>query len=203
MLVNLLTNVIIWIHSTLKSINTKPDYKIADTSMEYFLDTTKTPTELDDFWKEERDEWDEETESYFKTLNFTEYKNTSVPENVTKTLVRIKYWYNDTMYKYLTYNMNHEWPPERKSGVVFNIPIVSAQLLDSDDKPVKDLLNKIKRYAGPRGDFHDQKVKISDMLYYDLETLETEFPKIKLKNALGMIKYVNTLDGYVTDLRVP
>lgn len=203
MLVNLLTNVIIWIHSTLKSINSKPDYKITDTSMEYFLDTTKTPTELDDFWKEERDEWDEETESYFKTLNFTEYKNTSVPENVTKTLVRIKYWYNDTMYKYLTYNMNHEWPPERKSGVVFNIPIVSAQLLDSDDKPVKDLLNKIKRYAGPRGDFHDQKVKISDMLYYDLETLETEFPKIKLKNALGMIKYVNTLDGYVTDLRVP
>lgn len=203
MLVNLLTNVIIWIHSTLKSINSKPDYKIADTSMEYFLDTTKTPTELDDFWKEERDEWDEETESYFKTLNFTEYKNTSVPENVSKTLVRIKYWYNDTMYKYLTYNMNHEWPPERKSGVVFNIPIVSAQLLDSDDKPVKDLLNKIKRYAGPRGDFHDQKVKISDMLYYDLETLETEYPKIKLKNALGMIKYVNTLDGYVTDLRVP
>ena len=203
MLVNLLTNVIIWIHSTLKSINSKPDYKIADTSMEYFLDTTKTPIELDDFWKEEHDEWDGETESYFKTLNFTEYKNTSVPENVTKTLVRIKYWYNDTMYKYLTYNMNHEWPPERKSGVVFNIPIVSAQLLDSDDKPVKDLLNKIKRYAGPRGDFHDQKVKISDMLYYDLETLETEFPKIKLKNALGMIKYVNTLDGYVTDLRVP
>lgn len=203
MLVNLLTNVIIWIHSILKSINAKPDYKIADTSMEYFLDTTKPPTELDDFWKEEYDEWDEETESYFKTLNFTEYKNTTVPENVTKTVVRIKYWYNDTMYKYLTYNMNHEWPPERKSGVVFNIPIVSAQLLDSDDKPVKDLLNKIKRYAGPRGDFHDQKVKISDMLYYDLETLETEFPKIKLKNALGMIKYVNTLDGYVTDLRVP
>jgi hypothetical protein len=203
MLVNLLTNVIIWIHSTLKSINSKPDYKITDTSMEYFLDTTKTPIELDDFWKEERDEWDGETESYFRTLNFTEYKNTSVPENVTKTLVRIKYWYNDTMYKYLTYNMDHEWPPERKSGVVFNIPIVSAQLLDSDDKPVKDLLNKIKRYAGPRGDFHDQKVKISDMLYYDLETLETEFPKIKLKNALGMIKYVNTLDGYVTDLRVP
>ena len=203
MLVNLLTNVIIWIHSTLKSINSKPDYKITDTSMEYFLDTTKTPTELDDFWKGEHDEWDGETESYFKTLNFTEYKNTSVPENVSKTLVRIKYWYNDIMYKYLTYNMNHEWPPERKSGVVFNIPIVSAQLLDSDDKPVKDLLNKIKRYAGPRGDFHDQKVKISDMLYYDLETLETEYPKIKLKNALGIIKCVNTLDGYVTDLRVP
>jgi hypothetical protein len=180
MLVNLLTNVIIWVYGTLKYITSRPDYKIADTSMEYFLDTTKTPTDLDEFWEEEREEWDGETESYFKTLNFTEYKNTSVPENVTKTLVRIKYWYNDTMYKYLTCNMNHEWPPERTQGILFNVPIVLAQLLDSDDKPVKDLLNKIKRYAGPRGDFHNEKVKISDMLYYDMETLETEYPKIKL-----------------------
>jgi hypothetical protein len=203
MLVNLLTNVIIWVYGTLKYITSRPDYKIADTSMEYFLDTTKTPTDLDEFWEEEREEWDGETESYFKTLNFTEYKNTSVPENVTKTLVRIKYWYNDTMYKYLTCNMNHEWPPERTQGIVFNVPIVLAQLLDSDDKPVKDLLNKIKRYAGPRGDFHNEKVKISDMLYYDMETLETEYPKIKLKNALGMTKIVSTIDGYVTDLRVP
>jgi len=203
MLFNLLTNVIIWVYDTLKYITSRPDYKIADTSMEYFLDTTKTPTDLDEFWEEEREEWDGETESYFKTLNFTEYKNTSVPENVTKTLVRIKYWYNDTMYKYLTCNMNHEWPPERTQGIVFNVPIVLAQLLDSDDKPVKDLLNKIKRYAGPRGDFHNEKVKISDMLYYDMETLETEYPKIKLKNALGMTKIVSTIDGYVTDLRVP
>ena len=203
MLVNLLTNVIIWVYGTLKYITSRPDYKIADTSMEYFLDTTKTPTDLDEFWEEEREEWDGETESYFKTLNFTEYKNTSVPENVTKTLVRIKYWYNDTMYKYLTCNMNHEWPPERTQGIVFNVPIVLAQLLDSDDKPVKDLLNKIKRYAGPRGDFHNEKVKISDMLYYDMETLETEYPKIKLKNALGMTKIVSTIDDYVTDLRVP
>jgi hypothetical protein len=203
MLVNLLTNVIIWVYGTLKYITSRPDYKIADTSMEYFLDTTKTPTDLDEFWEEEREEWDGETESYFKTLNFTEYKNTSVPENVTKTLVRIKYWYNDTMYKYLTCNMNHEWPPERTQGIVFNVPIVLAQLLDSDDKPVKDLLNKIKRYAGPRGDFHNEKVKISDMLYYDMEMLETEYPKIKLKNALGMTKIVSTIDGYVTDLRVP
>jgi hypothetical protein len=193
----------LWVYGTLKYITSRPDYKIADTSMEYFLDTTKTPTDLDEFWEEEREEWDGETESYFKTLNFTEYKNTSVPENVTKTLVRIKYWYNDTMYKYLTCNMNHEWPPERTQGIVFNVPIVLAQLLDSDDKPVKDLLNKIKRYAGPRGDFHNEKVKISDMLYYDMETLETEYPKIKLKNALGMTKIVSTIDGYVTDLRVP
>jgi hypothetical protein len=203
MIGNLLTNIIVWVYETLKYITSKPDYKIIDASMEYFLDNSKPPLELDEFWEKEYDEWEEETETYFKTLNFVDYKNTVVPDNVTKTIVRIKYWYNDVMYKYLTYDMKHVWPPERVNGVVFNIPITSAQLLDSDDKPVRDLLNKVKRYAGPRGDFHNEKVKISDMLYYDIETLENEYPRIKLKNALGMVKVVSTVDGCITDLRVP
>ena len=36
-----------------------------------------------------------------------------------------------------------------------------------------------------------------------METLKNDFPKIKLKNALGMTKYVSTVDGCITDLRVP
>tara|TARA_B000000477_G_scaffold17469_1_gene14986 strand:- start:298 stop:819 length:522 start_codon:yes stop_codon:yes gene_type:complete len=173
--------------------------------MEYFLDYTKTPLpeELDEFWYEERNEWDDETESVFKTLNFSNYKDTTIPENVTKTVVRVKYWYNNMMYKYLTYDMDHPWPPPRKSGVVFNMPIVSAVLLDSDDKPVKDILNKIRRYAGPRKDFHNEKVKIKDMLFYDTDTLENNFPRIKLKSAIGMTKVVSTVDGCITDLQVP
>ena len=205
MLGNLLTNVILWVYSTLQSLFSSPDYRIADTSMEYFLDHTKTPLpeELDEFWYEERNEWDDETESVFKTLNYSNYKETTIPENVTKTVVRVKYWYNNMMYKYLTYDMDHPWPPPRKSGVVFNMPIVSAVLLDSDDKPVKDLLNKIQRYAGPRKDFHNEKVKIRDMLFYDMDTLENDFPKIKLKSAIGTTKIVSTVDGCITDLRVP
>ena len=107
------------------------------------------------------------------------------------------------MYKYLVNDLVHKWPPESDKGFIFNIPIISAILLDSDDKPVKDLLNKIKRYAGPRGDFHDENVKISDMLYYDDDTLELEYPSIRLKNAIGMVKKVSTVDGYITDLRIP
>ena len=51
MLGNLLTNVILWVYSTLQSVFSTTDYRIADTSMEYFLDTTKTPLpeELDEF----------------------------------------------------------------------------------------------------------------------------------------------------------
>ena len=41
------------------------------------------------------------------------------------------------------------------------------------------------------------------MLFYDIDTLENEFPKIKLKSAIGTTKIVSTVDGYITDLRVP
>lgn len=204
MLGNLLTNVIIWVYDTVKTIFSVPDYKIIDESMEYYIDNDITPEELDDFWENEYCEWDGITETFYKNLNNVNYKNTIIPINVKKTIVRIKYWYNDKMYKFLTNDLNHEWPPKQVSGVVFNMPIVRAQLLDSDDKPVKDVLNKIKRYAGPRGDFYgDKTTKIRDMLYYDDETLKLDYPNIKLKSALGMIKKVNTENGCIIDLRIP
>jgi len=88
-------------------------------------------------------------------------------------------------------------------GVHFNIPLQSAQLLDANGEPVKDLLAKIKRYAGPNCDFHGEKIKISDMLYYDEDTLKTLYPKIVVKNIFGLSKTVSTTDGYISDLRIP
>ena len=41
------------------------------------------------------------------------------------------------------------------------------------------------------------------MLYYDDETLKLDYPTIKLKSALGMIKYVDTVNGCIIDLRIP
>ena len=50
MVFNLLTNVIIWVYDTLKSVRGKPDYTIIDTSMEYYTNEI-IPDEdtLDDF----------------------------------------------------------------------------------------------------------------------------------------------------------
>jgi len=205
MIINLLTNVIIWVYDCIKFITSKPDYLIIDQSLEYKIDNNIIPEELDGFWEDECiDEWDGNTEMFYKNLTNIDYKNINVPNNVTKVILRIKYWYNDKMYKFLTNDLNHEWPPKQANGIVFNMPIVSAQLLDSDDKPIKDVLNKIKRYAGPRGDFYDDKTtKIHDMLYYDDETLKFDYPTIKLKSALGMIKRVNTENGCIIDLRIP
>jgi len=205
MILNLLTTVILWVYDRIKSITAKPDYTISHQSMEYTIDSDSTDGELMGFWKDEsREEWYDGIDSFYKNLNGIDYMNVETPTNVTKIILRIKYWYNDKMYKFLSNDMNHEWPPKRVPGIVFHMPLVSAQLMDIDDKPVKDVLNKIKRYAGPRGDFHGNKnVKISDMLYYDDETLQSDYPSIKLKSALGIVKKVSTYEGYITDLQIP
>ncbi len=205
MLFNLLTDIIIKIYDILKYFVSMPDYRISQHSMEYFLKDTNPPMDIhDEFWYRESKEWEDGVESYFVDLSDVDIKSkNNIPSNVSKTINRVKYWYNDKLYKYITYDKKIVWPPKETSGMTFNMPLISAHLLDPDDKPMKDVLNKIKRYAGPRGNFHGQKVKISDMLYYDIETLKEFYPKIKLKNVLGLTKIVSTTEGYITDLRIP
>ena len=205
MLFNLLTDIIIKIYDILKYFVSMPDYRISQHSMEYCLKDTNPPMDIhDEFWYRESKEWEDGVESYFVDLSDVDIKSkNNVPSNVSKTINRVKYWYNDKLYKYITYDKKIVWPPKETSGMTFNMPLISAHLLDPDDKPMKDVLNKIKRYAGPRGNFHGQKVKISDMLYYDIETLKEFYPKIKLKNVLGLTKIVSTTEGYITDLRIP
>ena len=202
MLRNLLTTVIICIYDTYKNFVSIPNHRILQSSMEYFIDNRNPHLVEGEFWKNETKKWDGLfDEHYIETKGMT-YRGYRPPTNVNKTIIRIKYWYNDKLYKYLTYNTGHEWPPKQCNDMIFNIPLVSAYLLNEEGKPVKDVLRKIKRYSGPRGDFHGEKVKISDMLYYDMETLKTMYPAIKIRNVFGETKTVNTVDGYITDLYV-
>ena len=202
MLRNLLTTVIIWVYDTYKNFVSIPDHRIQHAFMEYFTNNKNSCDVDDPFWKSEADKWDVLFDEHYVALDDTSYQVGDVPERVEKAIIRIKYWYNDKLYKYLTYDTKHEWPPKQGKDIVFNVPLVSAHLVDADDKPVKDILGKVKRYAGPRGDFHGEKVKISDMLYYDMDTLKTMYPAIKLRNIFGKVKIVSTITGYVTDLFV-
>lgn len=174
----------------------RPDYKVIDRSMEYWVDHEKDFVTHDDFWERESEGWDRGTDTYYRQLG--DQKVPRPPDVVTKVLIRIKYWYNNRIYKYLTYDLDHAWPPVVERGVHFNMPLSSAQLLDVDGRPVKDLLDKIRRYRGPSGT-DGQKVAIADMLYYE----QGLYPKIVLKNILGLSKTVSTSDGYITDLQVP
>ena len=201
---NLLTNVIIWAYAAYKRIFTPTNYSVGRIFLEYYIDPTCKYEIMDKFWADEESYWDEDTTSFYVDVTKSKFRGTEIPQNVRKTLARLTYWYNGEQYKYCGYDIDFPWPPPQPpKEMQFMMPIACATLVDEDDKPKRDVTQKVKRYAGPRGDFHNEKVRISDLLYYDEETLKKEYPKIQITNAFGMKKTVSTVDGYTTDLRLP
>tara|TARA_Y100000004_G_scaffold193978_1_gene257609 strand:- start:5436 stop:6083 length:648 start_codon:yes stop_codon:yes gene_type:complete len=208
-----LINVIYGIKKVMHFIFAKRDYSIDDIYIEYFVDHSKDfsiETTEHPLWVRQSYEIEPTTDSYVIDEKDLERAGLSIgdpiptlPEAVTKILIRISYWYGNRMYKFLTYNNEYTWPPKKANTMSFHIPLTSAQLLDCDDKPVKDVLEKIRRYAGPNSDFYGEKVMIKDMLFYNEDRLKNEVPRIKLKNCFGMMKTVDTLTGLMTDLRLP
>jgi hypothetical protein len=208
-----LINVIYGIKKVMHFIFAKRDYTIDDIYIEYFVDHSKdfsTETMDHPLWVNQSYEIEPTVKSYVIDEKDLVCVGLSIgdpiptpPEAVTKILIRISYWYGNRMYKFLTYNSEYTWPPKKSTTMSFHIPLTSAQLLDCDDKPVKDVLDKIRRYAGPNSDFYGEKVMIKDMLFYSEDRLKNELPRIKLKNCFGMMKTVDTLTGLMSDLRLP
>ena len=204
---NLLTNVIIWAYGKYRDFFKISDYAVSKVYLEYYvdLDMKYEIDTFDDFWVHEKTHyWDEGESDFYIDVTNREFSGTEVPQNVTKTIFRVHYWYNNERYKYITYDPEFTWPPENNTtGVSFNLPITSATLVDEDDKPVRDVTRKVKRYAGPKGDFHGSDVKLSDLLFYDEDVLAEKYPKIQITNALGVKKVVSTLTGTTMNLRSP
>ena len=126
-----------------------------------------------------------------------------IPENVSRTILRIKYWYNNKQYKFITNDIEVVWPYAVRESMSFNIPLTSAVLLDFNNKPVRDITSKVKKYGGPKSDFHGEDVSIHDFLRYDEDVLKEQLPKIKLSNALGMTKVVSTHEDTIKSLQIP
>jgi len=205
MLRNLLSHLIIWIYSIYRKIVDEPDFKIESRELEYFIDHDKKYTVIEGgFWERESASWkDRILNNYFVDVTNEPYYNEDIPLNVTRCTLRIKYWYGNRQYKFITNDIKSEWPVTFNNTISFNIPLINVSLLDVNDKPVRNITNKVRRYSGPKGDFHGQNVPIRDMLYYDEETLKNEYPKIKLVNALGLSKVVSSHEDVITSLRIP
>jgi len=198
---NFLTNVLIWAYGAYKRAFSIRDYTGSRVFLEYYVDPERKYEICDKFWAGEEKYWEDEHEFYIDVTR-TNFRDTEIPQNVTKTVCRVHYWYNDQVYKHCTYDLDFQWPPPPppSGGMQFTLPIVRAVLVDEDDKPKRDVTKKIKSYAGPRGDFHGESVRLADLLYYDEDTLEKEYPKLQITNALGVKTTVSTVDGYTTDL---
>jgi len=199
MILNLLSNVLYFY----KRLTTPKDYSIISEELEYKIDYRLKYQVEDQFWEEERKDWDGILDEFYVRATGRPFRHTVVPQNVRNLTLRVKYWYGGKVYKVITNDINFVPGEEEGGSMNFTIPLSSVWIVDHDDKPQVNITEKVKRYAGPRNDFHGESVPLKDFLYYTTETLKSRFPKIILTNSLGMKKTLLTLEDSTTDLRIP
>jgi len=199
----MLTKLLSTIYFFYKNLTTPRDYTILSEELEYKINYDLKYHLEDTFWKEESKDWDGILEEFYTVVTGRDFRDTFVPENVENVILRIKYYFNGKVYSAISNDIHFRLGKDEETSMQFMIPLSSAWIVDHDDKPLKNITEKVKRYSGPRHDFHGQKVPLRDFLYYEPYYLEERFPKIILKNTMGMKKTLSTLEGYTTDLRIP
>ena len=199
MLFKLLSNVLYFY----TKLTTPRDYSIISEELEYTIDYRMKYQVEDSFWEGESKDWDGTLDEYHVYVTGKPFRNTIVPQNVKNITLRVKYWYGGKVYKAISKNINFKPGEDEEDGMSFSIPVSSVWIVDHGDKPRVDITEKVKRYAGPRNNFHKQPVPLKDFLYYSQKTLIKKFPKIMVSNSLGMKKLVLTTEDFTTDLRIP
>lgn len=187
MFVKLLTPVIIWVYEVYKKFYKHKNYEIIYKSLEYTIDPDKSYTISSDFWAREEKYWDTHNTNHYVDITREDISSHPIPENVTSCFVCVKYYYNDRVYKYLNEGIEYSWPPRYSSNGIF-VPITRAMLMNANCEPVRDVTDKIRRYAGPRNNFYGEIVPIQWMFTFDSETMEKEYPYLVISNALGEVK---------------
>ena len=199
MLFKLLSNVLYYY----KKLTTPHDYSIISEELEYKIDYRMKYEVEDEFWEKESKYWDGVLEEFHSYVTGNKFRGTIVPQNVKNLTLRVKYWYDGRIYKAISNHINFIPGKGEDSTMNFSIPLSSAWIMDHGDKPQVNITEKVKRYAGPRNDFHGQEVSLKDFLYYDTQTLQKKYPKVLLSNSLGMNKILLTTEDSTTDLRIP
>src|SRR6056300_1949744 len=199
MLIKLLSNVLYFY----TKLTTPRDYSIISEELEYKIDYRMKYQVEDPFWEEERKDWDGVLDEFHCYVTGKPFRHTVVPQNVKDLILRVKYWYGGKIYKAISQDISFRPGENEAEGMSFSIPLSGAWIVDHDDKPQVNITEKVKRYAGPRNDFHGESVPLKEFLYYTTKTLRTKYPKIVLSNSLGMKKTLLTLEDFTTDLRIP
>lgn len=120
------------------------------------------------------------------TYEYRKGQNIIKSPHIIDFLFRVKYFYNNKEYLYLTRNINHVFPPVKK-GMSFSLPIKEALILDANNVPVYNVTSHVKRYAGPNGNFHEETIRLRDIYL--------EYPKLRLTNIMNTtVEYDITKD---------
>jgi hypothetical protein len=200
----MLTKLLSTIFLFYKYMTTPRDYAIISEDLEYAIDPDIDYMIEDDFWLKESKDWEDDIlTEYYTTVTGKDFRHTVIPQNVKYVILRVKYYFNGKRYTAISNDINFKPGENESNSMHFSIPLSSAWIVDHDDKPMRDITEKVKRYSGPRNDFHGQNVSLEHFLFYERDILKDRFPKIILSNTLGMKKTLSTLDDFTTDLQIP
>lgn len=200
----MLTKLLSTIFFFYKYLTTPRDYSIISEEVEYAVDHDMKYQIEDDFWLNESKDWEDRIlDEYYVNATGKNFRHTMIPQNVKWVILRVRYYFNGKQYTAISNDLNFKPGESEDNAMHFSIPLSSAWIVDHDDKPMRNITEKVKRYSGPRNDFHGQKVSLENFLYYDRDVLKDRFPKIVLANTLGMKKTLSTLDDFTTDLQIP
>ena len=168
------------------------DYTIHQAYVFYKCDSV-TDVDLTDVWADEAKYWADGKGEYY--LDITSNMRMSrggewlqrmidtSPHNVTDMLYVINYTWGNNRYKFASRSDTVYWPPGSEFGkdvveMKFRLPITEAWACTKDGRQTMNITKRFRKFAGPKGDFHNQDVTFSDIMKYDL-------PGVKVKTILG------------------
>ena len=193
MFVKLLTSVIVWVYGAYKQLFQETDYKLISRTLEYEIDWKENYEITSDFWRREESYWSPYNTKHFVDITHVDVRKDFVPANVKNPIIRIKYFYKNNVYKYITKDFEYAWPPRDNADVVFSVPITKAVLMNGEGQVMRDVTEKIRRYSGYKNNFYGyEDILIRDLFFYDDDTLQKEYPCMVVSNALNKIKVVST-----------
>ena len=173
-----------------------PDFYLYRSFMIYRYNGHEIPHILDDYWIRESMMWEEDGFDDWNVVELTGALREipDPPECIPDCFYKYKFNWSGKTYKMLTTDQQ-DWPPkwvnDRPMGLV-RLPVKFVCLMDDDDKPLYNVTDKWKRYAGPYNDFFKcQNVKLEDIF------LEDEYSKICIVNILNS-KVIYNRDTYVS-----
>lgn len=178
-----LVDIIHWARSLCKYIFEFSNYHVSSVHVNYTADMLLERGEIEDLsdiWRGESDTWVGMDGGYFWDIT-NQFENSggavihdiiaSAPPNVKDIVYTIKYYYNNKPYKYVSGSKLLCWPPEIKP-MTFKLPILEAWCLNEDGRRTRNATKKLKKAAGPVGNFHNQDVKVMDVVEYDYPQVE-------------------------------
>ena len=189
---NYLFEIYISVRAYLKYLFTPADYSIDKICVIFNVTPQSEPQELPTLWQTWEPDMDEKEPytSYLyhpaTHLHSLEDLILTAPEYVENIIIETTFWFRGQKKKYQ--NTIPVWPPPEcvTRSPSFTVPIKSAYLVTLEE--TENVTRKIKKFAGPFGDFYDKKINPTEFFLTWEPNYINQFDFLEIIDVLGFKK---------------